>query len=179
MTHREDPIRCYHSGQKWTWSDDNEGVLCIPQISSISGTSPSDFLVLYPGHPLEESYPSAEMGNWTKVATPLSKDNNCYPMSTLSRLPASKTYKYINPPLYQVQIYQIWIQIYWRLPFQQLLHHGVGECTTPLPGLLHFTLDPYLIVLSSKQGSIKYRLRYDLTWDWTLVSQTIGEHSTH
>ena len=28
----------------------NEGVLCIPQSSSITGTSPSDCLVSYPGH---------------------------------------------------------------------------------------------------------------------------------
>ena len=27
---------------------------------------------------------------------------------------------------------------------------------TPLPGLLHFTLDMYLILLSVKQGDIKY-----------------------
>ena len=27
---------------------------------------------------------------------------------------------------------------------------------TPFPGLLHFTLDLYLIMLSVKQGSIKY-----------------------
>ena len=39
-----------------------------------------------------------------------------------------------------------------RLPFQQLLYRGVGECTTPFPGLLHFTLETYLI----KQGGIKY-----------------------
>ena len=31
-------------------SDGNEGVLCIPQNSSITGTSPSDCLALYPGH---------------------------------------------------------------------------------------------------------------------------------
>ena len=31
-------------------SDDNEGVFCISQISSITGTSPSDYLVSYPGH---------------------------------------------------------------------------------------------------------------------------------
>ena len=39
---------------------------------------------------------------------------------------------------------------------------------TPFPGLLHFTLDPHLIVLSAKQGSIKYHFKslcYDLTWD--------------
>ena len=36
------------------------------------------------------------------------------------------------------------------------LHRGVGEGTTPLPGLLHFTLDTYLKLLSVKQGGIKY-----------------------
>ena len=48
------------------------------------------------------------------------------------------------------------------------------------PGLLYFTLDPYLITLSAKQGSIKYHflsLWYDSTWDWTQVSRAIGEHS--
>ena len=29
---------------------------------------------------------------------------------------------------------------------------------TPFPGLLHFTLDPYLMMLSVSQGSIKYHL---------------------
>ena len=37
-----------------------------------------------------------------------------------------------------------------RLPFSQLLHRGVGE------GATHFTLDMYLILLSVKQGGIKY-----------------------
>ena len=67
-----------------------------------------------------------------------------------------------------------------RLPFQQLLHRGVGEGATPFPGLLHFTLDPYLIMLRVKQGGIKYyflSLWYDSTWDWTSASRTIG--STH
>ena len=44
------------------------------------------------------------------------------------------------------------------------------------PGLLYFTLDPYLIMLSVKQGGIK-SLWYDSTWDWTQVSRAIGEHS--
>ena len=35
-------------------SDGNEGVLCIAQSSSITGTSPSDCLVSYPGHSLGE-----------------------------------------------------------------------------------------------------------------------------
>ena len=42
-------------------SDGNETVLYIPQSSSITGDSPSDCLVSYPGHLLEESYPSEEM----------------------------------------------------------------------------------------------------------------------
>ena len=37
-----------------------------------------------------------------------------------------------------------------------LLHQGIGEGATPFPGLLYFTLDPYLIMLSVKQGGIKY-----------------------
>ena len=31
----------------------------------------------------------------------------------------------------------------------------LGESATPFPGLLHFTLDHYLIMLSVKQGGIK------------------------
>ena len=37
---------------KWPGSNGNEGVLRISQSSSITGTSPSDFLVSYPGHSL-------------------------------------------------------------------------------------------------------------------------------
>ena len=33
---------------------------------------------------------------------------------------------------------------------------GVGKGATPFPGLLHFTFDPYLIMLSVKQGGTKY-----------------------
>ena len=56
------------------------------------------------------------------------------------------------------------------------------EGTTSFTGLHHFTLNPYLIELSAKQGGIKYHflsLWYDSTCDWTLVSQTISKHSTH
>ena len=39
-----------------------KGVLCIPQSSSITGTSPPDCLVSYPGYPLGRGfYPSAEV----------------------------------------------------------------------------------------------------------------------
>ena len=42
-------------------SDDNEGILCIPQSSSITGTSQSDYLVSHPRHSMEESYPIEKM----------------------------------------------------------------------------------------------------------------------
>ena len=54
------------------------------------------------------------------------------------------------------------------LPFQLLLHRGVGEGATLFPGLLHLPLDPYLIMMSVKQGNIKYHslsLWYDMIWD--------------
>ena len=35
-------------------------------------------------------------------------------------------------------------------------HFSIGEGATPFPWLIHFTLDPYLIMLSVKQSSIKY-----------------------
>ena len=49
-------------------SDGNKGILGIPQSSSITRASPSDCLVTYPGHMLEESYPSAEMQSVYSVA---------------------------------------------------------------------------------------------------------------
>ena len=43
-----------------------------------------------------------------------------------------------------------------RLPFQWLKHRCVGKGDTSFPGLLHFTHDPYLIMLIIKPGGIKY-----------------------
>ena len=49
-------------GQSEAGSEDNEGVLCISRISSITGTSLSDYLVSYPGHLFGAgSYPYEEM----------------------------------------------------------------------------------------------------------------------
>ena len=48
-------------GQSGPGSNSNKGVFCIPQSSSITWASSSDFLVLYLGHSLVESFPSAEM----------------------------------------------------------------------------------------------------------------------
>ena len=45
--------------------DGNEGVLCILQSSSITGTSPSDCLVSYQGHSLGESFSSAEKQSYS------------------------------------------------------------------------------------------------------------------
>ena len=47
-------------GQSGPGSNGNEVVLRIPQSSTVTGASPSDCLVSYLGHSLEESYPSAE-----------------------------------------------------------------------------------------------------------------------
>ena len=55
-------------GQSEPGSGGNEEVLCIPQSSSIIEASPSDCLVIYPGHSLEEFYPSAEMQSVYSVA---------------------------------------------------------------------------------------------------------------
>ena len=51
-----------------------------------------------------------------------------------------------------------------RLRFQQLLHRGVQEGATPFLRLLHFTLNPYLIMLSVKQGGIKCHFFESLVW---------------
>ena len=54
-----------------------------------------------------------------------------------------------------------------KAPFS-ILHQGVGKGATPIPGVLYFTVDTYLIMLSVKQGSIKYHflsLWYDSIWE--------------
>ena len=56
--------------QSGSGSDDNKGVLHIPQSSGITGTSPSDCFVSYPGHSLGESYESVYSvapANWAIV----------------------------------------------------------------------------------------------------------------
>ena len=48
-------------GQSGPGNEDCEGVLFIPQISSITGASPSDCTVTYLGQSFEESYLSADV----------------------------------------------------------------------------------------------------------------------
>ena len=43
-----------------------------------------------------------------------------------------------------------------RAPFSIATTSRFGEGATPFPGLLHFSLDLYLIVLSAKQVGIRY-----------------------
>ena len=67
-------------------SDGNEGVVHIPQSSSITGTSPSDYLVSYPGHSLRwgvlllcrgQSVYSTAPPNWARFGLVLWHINHC------------------------------------------------------------------------------------------------------
>ena len=51
-------------GQSDTGSDDNEGVFCIPQSSSITGTSQSDCSVSYLGHSLGGGLTPLQRSSW-------------------------------------------------------------------------------------------------------------------
>ena len=64
-------------GQSGPGSNGDKGVLCIPQSSSITGTSLSDYLVLYPGHSLGGSYPSAEVQSVYSTAL-MHFDSTCW-----------------------------------------------------------------------------------------------------
>ena len=55
-------------GQSRLGSNGNNGVFHILQSSSITGASPSDFLVLYPGHSLVEYYTTAEIQSMYSAA---------------------------------------------------------------------------------------------------------------
>ena len=63
-----------------------------------------------------------------------------------------------------------------RLPFQYLLHRDVGEGAPPFPGMLPFTLDMYLILLSVKQGGIKYHFLKFLVWRELGLNPGIPDH---
>ena len=63
-------------------------------------------------------------------------------------------------------IYEKFIYIYIKVGE---LHRGVEEGATPFSGLLHFTYDMYLILLSIKRSGIKLHV---------LVSRAIDEHPT-
>ena len=69
-----------------------------------------------------------------------------------------------------------------KAPFSIATTLRSTEGVTPFPGLHHFILDAYLIMLSVNQSGIKYyflRLWYVSIWDWTPLSRTFVERSTH
>ena len=62
-------------GLRGRGTDGNEGVLHIPHMSGITGSSPSESLALYPGRSLGESYPSAEKQSvYSTASTNLGED---------------------------------------------------------------------------------------------------------
>ena len=67
--------------------------------------------------------------------------------------------------------------------FSIAITQGVKQGTTLFIGLLHYTIDWYLIMMSVKQGRVKYyflRLWYDSTRDSTPVSLLANTHThTH
>ena len=88
---------------------------------------------------------------------------------------------YTNACVYNIYIYMCVCVFAWKSLCVLYIVEGNPKApfsiaTTPrctggrysFPGLLYFTLDPYLIMLSVKQGGIKYHflsLWYDSTWD--------------
>ena len=62
---------------------------------------------------------------------------------------------------------------------RQLLHRGVGEGATPFPGLLHFTLDPYLIVLSVNiKGKVEQSRERSSALPYTFVQKLLKRESS-
>ena len=66
----------FTAAQSWPGSNVNELVLRISQNTSITGTSPSDCLVSYPGHSLGETYASAEVQSVYSTTSPTSRLGN-------------------------------------------------------------------------------------------------------
>ena len=69
-----------------------------------------------------------------------------------------------------------------KAPFSIATTPRCGRGRYSIPRIVPLYLDPHLIMLSAKQGGIKYHflsLWYDSTRDWTTVSWTIGEHFMH
>ena len=99
-----------------------------------------------------------------------------------------RLYGHIPPITKTIQVRWIRHVVHcWRsrqelITYKLLWTPSHGRAKAGRPRLFHFTLDPYLIMLSVKQGAIKYHflsLWYDSTWYWTQVSRAIGEHSNH
>ena len=73
------------------------------------------------------------------------------------------------PTYSKVQIEDIKVKLATEIEGDQKVPFSIAT-TPPFSWLLHFTLDPYLIMLSGKQGGIKYHFLsfwYDSTGDRT------------
>ena len=83
-------IWCYHYGPGWPGSYCNERVLCIPQSTSITGASPSDYLVSYLGHSLGSFTPLQRCSRCILQPSPAERAGLCWdrevdePHSTMS-----------------------------------------------------------------------------------------------
>ena len=97
--------------------------------------------------------------------------------------------KHLRSLTKQAYIY-IYIYITWTTVVKGELKALFSSATTPrctrgyysFPLITPLTLDLNLIMVSFKQGGIKYHsfsLWYDSSWDWTPVSRTIGKRSKY
>ena len=91
-------------GQCRTGSGRNEGVFHIPQSSSITGTLLSDWLTLYPGHLLGESYLPLEVQ--AMYSTEPSRLSNCWFSSVLWHINPCRLFN-VSSSLY-IYIWYIW-----------------------------------------------------------------------
>ena len=82
-----DPIRCYHFRQGGPGSDSNDGMLRIPQSSSITGTAPSDYLLSYAGHSFGVDIPLQRFSHCILQPQPTSQTVSWYFHSVLLLIP--------------------------------------------------------------------------------------------
>ena len=122
---------------------------------------------------------SASSRIWTRVAVSISYDDNHYTMGTIL---------FYRPHILTVSAEKEICN--WHIGFLHLTGFHLQQTSfawcfilwLKYFSLTHFTLYPYFIMLSVKQGGIKYHflsLWYDSTWDWSQVSRAICEHSNH
>ena len=110
---------------------------------------------------------------WTLVS--MSIFYNHYSMSALC------VYIYIYIYIYIVKLVVV-VEGDLMAPFSIATTTRCREGRYSFPWIAPLYLYTYLIMLSVKRGGIKYHflsLWYDSTWNWTLVSWTIGKHSNH
>ena len=112
------------TGQCGPGSDNNEEVLCIPHVSSITDVSTSDCLVSHPGQSLEESYPFAE----THQVYSLALADWGIGHSLVESYPSAETHPvYSAAPADWANIYKRWL-LYIYIQFQLVYNFGSAFC---------------------------------------------------